>query len=91
MAPSHYLVIWRGGAWAVRGANRTFGRFSDRIHAIDAAIDFAETDGKAGRSAKVLLQEDGKLRTVWTHGRDSYPSTPGNPANSRAKGTYRLP
>jgi hypothetical protein len=91
MTPSHYLVIRRGGAWAIRGANRNLRPFSDRVHALDAAIDFAKKDGKAGRSAKVLLQENGTVRTIWIHGRDPYPTTPGNPANSRAEGTYRLP
>jgi hypothetical protein len=92
MTSSRYLVIQRAGAWAIRGGNRTFGPFSDRVHAIDAAIDYAEKDGKDGRPAKVLVQEDGRtLRTVWTYGRDPYPSTPGNPANGRANGIYRLP
>jgi hypothetical protein len=50
MTPSRYLVIRGGDAWAIRGANRTLGPFSDRVHAIDAAIDYAEKDGKAGRS-----------------------------------------
>jgi hypothetical protein len=31
------------------------------------------------------------MRTVWTYERDQYPSTPGNPANGRAHGTYRSP
>ena len=92
MTPSRYLVIECGGVWAIKDGNRTFGPFSDRVHAIDAAIDYAETDGKAGRPAKVLVQEDGRtLRTVWTYGRDPYPSTPGSAANGRANGTYRLP
>jgi hypothetical protein len=74
--------------WRRVGYQRTFGSFSDHVHAIDAAIDFAGKDGKAGRPA--LMQEDGRtLRTVWTYGQ--YPSTPGNPANGRAHGTYRLP
>ena len=90
MTPSRYLVIQWDDAWAIRSGNRTFGLFSDRIHAIDAAIDFAEKDGKAGRPAEV--QEDRRtLRPVWTYGRDPYPSTPGTPANGRATGTYRLP
>lgn len=45
MAPSRYLVIQCGGAWAISGS-RTFGPPSDRVHAIDAAIDFAEIDGR---------------------------------------------
>lgn len=57
---------------------------------MDAAIDMAEKDGNAGRPAKVLSQEDGTPRTVWTYGRDPYPDTPGYPAN-RDNGTYRMP
>jgi hypothetical protein len=92
MTTSRYLVIQYGDAWAIRSGSRTFGPFSDHVHALDVAIDFAEKDGKAGRPAKVLVQEDGRtLRTVWTYGRDPYPSTQGSPANSRADGTYRLP
>jgi hypothetical protein len=92
MTPSRYLVIQCDGAWAIKGGSRTFGPFSDSVHAIDAAIDYAEKDGEAGRPAKVLVQEDGRTsRTIWTYGRDPYPSTPGNPANRRAIGTYRSP
>ncbi len=92
MTPSYYLVIQRGGAWAIRSGNRTFGTFSDGVHAIDAAIDFAGKDGKAGRPAKVFVEEEGGTsRIVWTYGRDPHPSTPGNPANGRPNGTYRLP
>ena len=92
MTPPCYLVIQCARAWAIRSGNRTFGPYSDHVHAIDAAIDYAKKVGKAGRSAKVLVQEDGgTARTVWTYGRDPYPSTPGNPANGRANGTYRLP
>ena len=81
MTPPIYLVIRSGD----------FGPFSDHVHAIDAAIDFAEKDGKTGRPAKVLVQDGATSRTVWTYGRNPYSSTPGNPANGRAKGTYRLP
>jgi hypothetical protein len=91
MTPSRYLVIQCGGAWVVRSGNRTFGPFSDHVDAIGAAIDFAGTDGKARRPAKVLVQEDGRtLRTAWIYGSDPYPSTPGNPANGRSNGTYRF-
>ncbi len=62
MTPSCCLVIQRGGAWAIRSRNRTLGPFSSRVRAIGAAIDFAGKDGKAGRPAKVLMQEDGKDR-----------------------------
>jgi hypothetical protein len=37
--------------WRRVGYQRTFGSFSDHVHAIDAAIDFAGKDGKAGRPA----------------------------------------
>jgi hypothetical protein len=71
MTPSRYLVIQCGVAGAIKSGNRTFGPFSNHVHAI-AAID-----GKAGRPAKDLVQEDGrKLRTVWTYGRDPYLSVP---------------
>ncbi len=40
MTPSRYLVVQGDGAWAIRGGNRTFGPVSDRVHAIDAAIDW---------------------------------------------------
>jgi hypothetical protein len=73
--------------WRRVGYQRTFGPFSDHVHAIDAAIDFAGKDGKAGRPA--LMRRT--LRTIWTYEHDQYPSTPGNPANGRAHGTYRLP
>jgi rRNA maturation protein Nop10 len=58
MTPSRYFVIQCGCAWAKRSGNRTFGPFSDDVHAI------AGKDGKAGRPAKVLLKQNGrKLRT----------------------------
>lgn len=88
MTPSHYLVIQCAGAWAIKSGNRTFVPLSHLVHAIDAAIDFAGKDGKAGRPAKVLVQrEGGTSRIVWTYGRDPYPSAPGNPANGRPNGT----
>jgi hypothetical protein len=38
-----------GDAGFISSGNQTFGPFSGHVHAIDAAIDFAEKGGKAGR------------------------------------------
>jgi hypothetical protein len=91
MTPSRYLVIQCGGAWAIRCGNRTFGPFSDSVHAIDAAIDLAKKMAKPAVPRKFWCKRtEGRGGPVWA-GRDPYPSTPGKPANGRAIGTYRLP
>ncbi len=90
MTSSYYFIVQYGDAWVIKNGNRTFGSFSDHVRARDTAIDLADKDSKIDRQAKVLVQEDGgrTLQAVLTYGRDSMP---GNPPNSRAYGTYRLP
>lgn len=85
-----YVVFRNRTSWIVEFERRVVGRYSDGVHAMDAAIDLAQGDGEAGRPAKVVERNDAALRTVWMYGRDPYPNTPGYPAG-RVRGTYRMP
>ena len=55
-----YIVRRGGGGWVIEAQRLSVDYYSDRVRAIDAAIDFAAKDGDAGRPAKVLARE-------WTH------------------------
>ena len=83
MTPSRYPVIQCGGAWVIRSGNRTFGPSSDHVHATDAAIDFAEKMAKpaARESFGARGLKDVANRLDLRTRRDSYASTPRNPAN----------
>jgi hypothetical protein len=74
---------------------RTEGRVqghSDHTHAVAAAIDIAESIGKTGRDAQVLVHaESSTFRKLWVYGKDLYPNSLGRPNNNRVRGTYRLP
>ena len=76
----------------IRTEGRVQGHFTDHAHALAAAIDIAESIGKTGRDAQVLVHtERCTLRKLWVYGMDLYPNSPGRPKNNRVRGTYRLP
>jgi hypothetical protein len=87
-----FVVERQSNEWIVKRQRDILGCYSDRVHAISAAIDFANDEGSANRDATVVVEEEGaEPQTVWTHGEDIYPSPEGKPGNTRARGTYRLP
>ena len=74
MAEVRYLVVKRNGEWKVNFKNLRMGPYPDRIHAIDAAIDMADRDGRNGRDSQVLVRgEDRQFLIEWTYGRDPHP------------------
>jgi hypothetical protein len=77
MAEVRYLVVKRNGEWKITLGSSQMGPYLDRVHAIDAAIDMADRDGRDGRESQVLVRgEDRQLRIEWTYGRDPYPEYP---------------
>jgi hypothetical protein len=74
MPRAQYFVTKRNGEWKIRAGYRHSGPYPTQREALQAAIDFAERDGQAGREAQVLVQgEDRLFRPAWTYGRDPYP------------------
>jgi hypothetical protein len=71
--------------WKIRTGYRYSGPYPTEAEALQAAIDFAERDGQAGREAQVLVQgEDRLFRPAWTYGRDLYPiETRGSAVDSK--------
>ena len=84
MTPSRYIVIQCGGAWAISGPLARFPPMFTR-----STPRSISPEKRAKLAAPPLMRRT--MRTVWTYERDQYPSTPGNPANGRAHGTYRSP
>jgi hypothetical protein len=76
MSRAQYFVTKRNGEWKIRAGYRHSGPYPAKREALQAAIDFAERDGQAGREAQVLVQSEDRLfRPAWTYGRDPYPIT----------------
>ena len=74
MPRAQYFVTKRNGEWKIRAGYRYSGPYASQEEALQAAIDFAERDGQAGREAQVLVQgEDRLFHPAWTYGRDPYP------------------
>lgn len=84
-------VAQHGDEWTVTTETRVVSRYTNRERAIAAAIDLANAAAKTGRYAEVTETEGSLLKTIWTAGKDLFPSSQGKPKNSRARGTYRLP
>jgi hypothetical protein len=71
---AQYFVIRHRDQWKIKVGYRTTRAYPSKAHALGAAIEFAEKDGMAGRSAQVLVQDDdGHFRTAWIYGQDPYP------------------
>lgn len=74
MAEVRYLVVKRCDGWKVVSGSAQFGPFTDRLRAIEAAIELADRTGRDGRDSQVLVRgEDRQERIEWTYGRDPYP------------------
>jgi hypothetical protein len=83
-----FHVAQNGDEWTVKTETRAVGRYTDRVRAIAAAIDLANAAAKAGRCAEVTETEGPILQTIWSFGKDLFPSSLGKPKNTR-RGTYR--
>jgi hypothetical protein len=87
-----FVVERQSNEWVVKRQRQILGCYSDRVHAISAAIDLANDEGKASRDATVVTEEEGaEPQKVWTYGEDTRPAPDGKPGNTRTRGTYRLP
>ena len=54
--------------------------------------DIAESIGKTGRDAQVLVHAESRtFRKLWVYRKVLYPNSLGRPNNNRIRGTYRLP
>lgn len=81
MHKPRYVVVNHEGEWRIRQAGRHFSvSYASKTQALYAAIEFAETDGKAGNSAEVMVRhEDDHFVTEWVHGRDARPGEAASP------------
>ena len=79
-------VAQNGDEWTVKTETRAVGRYTDRVRAIAAAIDHANAAAKAGRCAEVTETEGPILQTIWSFGKDSFPSSLGAEKH-RTRGT----
>lgn len=64
-----------GDKWTVKTETRAVGRYTDRVRAIAAAIDLANAAATAGRCAEVTETEGPILQTIWSFGKDLFPSS----------------
>jgi hypothetical protein len=91
MSKVQFHVARNGDEWTVKTETRAVGRYTDRVRAIAAAIDLANAAAKAGRCAEVTETEGPILQTIWSFGKDLFPSSLGKPKDTRTRGTYRMP
>lgn len=73
MRQALYFVREGGERWIVSHSGAEYP-YQSRHIAIEAAVDAANTSGKRGHDAQVLVR-DGQTdwRAIWTYGADSYP------------------
>ncbi|MCC2977969.1 DUF2188 domain-containing protein [Sphingomonas sp. PL-96] len=73
MARAIYYVLKSGTGWKVRHSETDY-EYPTQAAAMKAAVDAANSSGKKGHDAQVLVQgHDGKWQTEWTYGHDPYP------------------
>ena len=69
-----YLVRRRQDAWFITFIGEEFGPYQSEGEAILFAVDAAHSLGERGEDARVfLLDENGEVSPVWSHGLDPYP------------------
>lgn len=74
MARSQYFVVNHERQWKISFGGKHFGPYSTQRDAIRAAVDAANTSGKNGHDAQVLVQgANNQFRAEWTYGHDPYP------------------
>jgi hypothetical protein len=74
MARVHYYVVLHQNEWKIKFDDRHYGPYGTQKQAIRSAVDAAQTSGKNGHDAQVLVQgENHQFRTEWTYGHDPYP------------------
>jgi hypothetical protein len=66
-------VVEESGRWWVRHSGASYP-YHSRAIAVDAAIDAANTSGKRGYDARVMVPgPEDEWELAWVYGRDSYP------------------
>jgi Uncharacterized protein conserved in bacteria (DUF2188) len=74
VARTQYFVVLHEGQWKVKLDGKHHGPYGTQRDAIKAAVDAANTTGKSGGDAQVLVQgTNNQFRTEWTYGHDPYP------------------
>jgi hypothetical protein len=70
---SNYYVVY-DGAWKIQCDGETSEPYGRRQDAFKDAVALAHLDGRNGREAQVIVQdEDHRFRPRWDSTRDSYP------------------
>lgn len=74
MARAQYFVVLHNGAWKIKFNGEHYGPYATQKEAIRVAVDTAQSSGKKGHDAQVLIQgQNNQFRTEWTYGNDPYP------------------
>jgi hypothetical protein len=71
--PAQIVVCKKHGKWQIRSQLCEEQSFDALKPAVRAAVDHANTSGKNGQPASVILHASGKTTRVWTYGEDAYP------------------
>jgi hypothetical protein len=87
-----FFFVSHGADEVVKANAQSAGPYTDRLKAITAASDLANAEGRAGRAAQVLAENDGSIpQLIWTYGKELYPSAIGKPDSGTSLGSYRMP
>jgi hypothetical protein len=71
---ARYLIVRHEDVWLIKFEGEEYGPYATEREAMLFAVDAAHKLGEQGEQAQVLqVDENGALRSVWTHGRDPYP------------------
>jgi len=74
LSRASFYVVLDCGKWKIKYGHRVIGPYASREHAITAAVDAAQESACLSHASLVRVQdEDGRLRTLWTYGKDPYP------------------
>ena len=74
MARAQYFVVLHNDGWKIKLSGQHYGPYATQAAAIRAAVDAANSTGKIGNDAQVLVQgANNQFSTEWTYGHDPYP------------------
>jgi len=69
-----YYVMHDGAGWRIQSDGENSDTFLSRQEAIRGAVGLAHLDGRNGRQAQVVAQDDDAMfRPYWISGVDPYP------------------
>ena len=75
MAQAQYVVVNTCGQWMIAHEGKHYGPYETQEQALRGAIKAAQSSGKRGHEAEVLLQAlDNTTGLEWTYGSDPYPA-----------------